>query len=83
MMILSGLIWHVSTCKWGFTRARRYANYKGGKKYDKHNDYNLLERGTGENEKAKSAEVFFEIWKKAEANETYKSKKLNWKSCKG
>lgn len=27
----------------GFTRARRYANYKGGKKYDKNNDYQTLE----------------------------------------
>ena len=37
----------------GFTRARRYANYKGGKKYDKDNDYVLLEKGTGQQEKAK------------------------------
>jgi hypothetical protein len=26
----------------GYTRARRYANYKRGKKYDKENDYQLL-----------------------------------------
>jgi hypothetical protein len=29
----------------GYTRARRYANYKGGRKYDKDNDYKLQERG--------------------------------------
>src|SRR5688500_16130447 len=32
----------------GFTRARRYANYRGGKKYDEKKDYALLERGTGD-----------------------------------
>lgn len=31
----------------GYTRSRRYANYKGGKKFDKDNDYAQLERGTG------------------------------------
>ncbi|WP_241773731.1 DUF4385 family protein [Rickettsia asembonensis] len=31
----------------GFTRSRRYANYKGGKKYDKEHDYKKLERGGG------------------------------------
>nr|WP_218564468.1 DUF4385 family protein [Candidatus Rickettsia colombianensi] len=31
----------------GFTRSRRYANYKDGKKYDKENDYKKLERGGG------------------------------------
>jgi hypothetical protein len=59
----------------GFTRARRYANYKDGKKYDKENDYHQLERGTGEDEKAKAAAVFFKLWKKAEANEQYAGKK--------
>jgi len=42
----------------GFTRARRYANYKGGKKYDQQKDYELLERGTGDPEKAKAAAIF-------------------------
>ena len=38
----------------GYTRARRYANYKGGRKYDKDNDYKLQERGTGDPEKPKA-----------------------------
>lgn len=67
----------------GFTRARRYANYKGGKKYDKENDYKLLEKGTGENEKAKSAAIFFASWKAAEANEQYARLKKQWKNEKG
>jgi len=43
----------------GYTRARRYPNYKGGKKYDKNDDYKQLERGTGEIEKAESAAIFY------------------------
>ncbi|MCC8462687.1 MAG: DUF4385 domain-containing protein [Rickettsia endosymbiont of Ecitomorpha arachnoides] len=35
----------------GFTRSRRYANYKGGKKYDKEHDYKKLERGGGTQKK--------------------------------
>jgi hypothetical protein len=67
----------------GYTRARRYANYKGGKKYDKENDYRQLEIGTGKSEKAKSALVFYEKWKLAEAYAAYKIIKINWKKEKG
>lgn len=67
----------------GYTRARRYANYKGGKKYDKDNDYRQLDIGTGETEKAKAASVFYKKWKLAEADTTYKAAKINWKREKG
>lgn len=67
----------------GYTRARRYANYKGGKKFDKEHDYKPLERGTGETEKAKSARIFYECWKTAEANETYAAHKKLWKHERG
>ena len=67
----------------GYTRARRYANYKGGKKYDKDNDYQQLAIGTGESEKAKAASVFYEKWKLAEANAAYRAAKVNWKKEKG
>ncbi|MXV14536.1 DUF4385 domain-containing protein [Hufsiella ginkgonis] len=67
----------------GYTRARRYANYKGGKKYDKENSYKPLERGTGEEEKAKAAAIFYEKWKAAETNEQYATQKAAWKSEKG
>ena len=65
----------------GYTRARRYANYKGGKKYDKENDYQPLERGTGEEEKAGAAAVFYAKWKAAEANQKYAELKLKWKTA--
>jgi len=67
----------------GFTRARRYANYKGGKKYDAEHNYEQLERGTGEPEKAAAAAVFYEKYKVAEANEQYAALKKQWKLEKG
>jgi len=63
----------------GYTRARRYANYKGGKKYNKEDHYAPLERGTGEEEKAKSAEIFYAYWKKAENLPDYATQKKAWK----
>ena len=67
----------------GFTRARRYANYKGGKKYDKENGYLPMEKGTGQQEKADAAAVFFVRWKEAESNEKYSRLKSNWKKMLG
>lgn len=67
----------------GYTRSRRYANYKGGKKYDKKNDYKQNEKGTGDPQKAESASIFYERWKEAEANDKYKKQKLAWKKEKG
>jgi hypothetical protein len=64
----------------GYTRARRYANYKGGRKYDKEKDYVLKERGTGNPGKAESAKVFYEAWKWAEANADYAVQKAAWKA---
>ncbi len=63
----------------GYTRARRYANYKGGKKYEKEKDYKPLERGTGEEEKEKAAAIFYIAYKLAEANPIYKTLKSDWK----
>jgi hypothetical protein len=67
----------------GYTRSRRYANYKGGLKYDKQDDYAQLDRGTGDPEKAKSATVFYKIWKEAEANPIYAAMKKDWKRSYG
>ncbi|HJD61943.1 MAG TPA: DUF4385 domain-containing protein [Rickettsia endosymbiont of Columbicola hoogstraali] len=62
----------------GFTRSRRYTNYKGGKKYDAEHDYEKLEKGTGDPEKAISAEIFFKKWQEAEENGKYKAMKREW-----
>jgi len=67
----------------GYTRARRYANNKGGKKYDEQNNYAQLDRGTGETEKALSAQIFYKLYKQAEATPKYKTMKMAWKKDKG
>jgi hypothetical protein len=67
----------------GYTRARRYTNYKGGKKYDAAQDYRQLERGTGTEEKAQAAAVFYKVWKAAEVNVTYAAMKKDWKRACG
>ena len=67
----------------GYTRARRYANYNGGKKYDKENDYAQLQRGTGTEEKAEAAAIFYKDYKNAEANPLYAKLKSDWKKAHG
>ncbi|GAB3067181.1 DUF4385 domain-containing protein [Salinicoccus sesuvii] len=52
----------------GYTRSRRYANYKGGKKYDKNGEVN--ERDI-DSEKAESASIFEEKWKTVREDEDY------------
>jgi len=65
----------------GYTRARRYANYEGGKKYDE--DGNTKEKGAGDPEKAKAAQIFKEKWDEAEANSEYAERKKAWKEAYG
>ncbi len=67
----------------GFTRARRYANYKGGRKYDKERAYALNEKGTGDPAKAESAEMFYAKWQQAESNPDYARQKTEWKEIYG
>src|SRR3954454_1055125 len=62
----------------GFTRARRYTNYKGGRKYDPAVGH-PLEKGTGDPQKAASAAVFYEAWQRAEAHPDYARRKAEWK----
>ncbi|MDW4509425.1 DUF4385 domain-containing protein [Priestia megaterium] len=52
----------------GYTRSRRYANYKGGKKYSKDGERN--ERKIDE-QKAKSAAIFMKKWKEVRENKEY------------
>ncbi|XXM70932.1 DUF4385 domain-containing protein [Lysinibacillus sphaericus] len=56
----------------GYTRSRRYANYKGGRKYDEDGD--VKERQI-DSEKAESAAIFEEKWKLAREDEDYLSSK--------
>jgi len=65
----------------GYTRSRRYANHKSGKKYegpvpdDKKGQSGAHGRSQLPNEpdemKAKSAAIFYQVWQKAMENKTY------------
>lgn len=65
----------------GFTRARRYANYKGGRKY--RNNGHSFKKGTGDPEKAKSAAIFYRAWRRTEGNLAYVRLKRAWRQCYG
>jgi hypothetical protein len=53
----------------GYTRSRRYANHKSGRKYDADHK-NVLEREE-DALKAESAKIFYEKWKKAREDKRY------------
>ena len=67
----------------GYTRSRRYANHKDGKKWTNVNgDWEILaqESDAMTSEKAKSAEVFKVAWAEARTNEKYLKMKKEWRS---
>ena len=57
----------------GYTRSRRYANHKSGRKYEK-GTKEVLDREE-DAVKAESAKIFYEKWKKAREDKQY----LAWK----
>ncbi|MHA0036031.1 DUF4385 domain-containing protein [Deinococcus sp. PESE-13] len=78
----------------GFTRSRRYANHKGGKKYDgpvpddKKGQSGAhgraeLPRQPEDPVKAESARIFKAKWDEAEANAQYAAMKKEWKAKYG
>jgi Domain of unknown function (DUF4385) len=61
----------------GYTRARRYTNYKGGRKYNEEGEVNKRKI---DSVKAKSAAIFEDKWKLARTDEEYlKMKKAHQK----
>lgn len=69
----------------GMTRARRYANHKGGRKYAKDTG-DRLEKWTGGNEedvrkrkeKEEASEIFKVVWRRCIEDEHYKKLKQDW-----
>jgi hypothetical protein len=53
----------------GYTRARRYANHKSGRKYDK--DSQILLPRVEDPIKAESAQIFYEKWQLAKTDSVY------------
>ena len=63
----------------GFTRARRYANHRDGKKYAADGSVLPQEPDALTCEKADSARVFYDCWKEARENEDYLAMKVEHK----
>ena len=67
----------------GMTRAKRYANYKGGKKYtqdvnaegEKKVQMEKSARHRGKEEKEESSLIFKEFWERCRAHDGYQTKK--------
>ena len=60
----------------GMTRAKRYANHKGGRKYD--NAGKELDKSMGhkdKEEKEEASRVFREVWERCKSHEGYMVKK--------
>jgi hypothetical protein len=55
----------------GFTRARRYANHRSGKKYAADGSILPQETDWATNQKAESAKLFYEYWLAARTHDTY------------
>ena len=63
----------------GFTRARRYANHKDGKKYDKDGNVRPQEKDWATSDKAKSAKIFKEYRDRVTNDSKYKSMRKMWR----
>jgi hypothetical protein len=61
----------------GMTRAKRYANHAGGRKYDKVTGEELAksEGHEGRDEKLEASQVFKEVWERAKGMEAYVERK--------
>lgn len=64
----------------GYTRARRYANRKSGRKYG--DDGRILPIEPDE-VKARSAAIFYEAWQRLEDDPVYSAMKADWKARYG
>ena len=63
----------------GFTRARRYANHRDGKKYDKYGNVKPQEKDALTCDKALSATIFKKIRDKVTSDETYQIMRKEWR----
>ena len=63
----------------GFTRARRYANHKDGKKYNPDRTIKLQEPDALTSDKALSAKIFKNIRDLAAYDETYQTMRKQWR----
>ncbi len=62
----------------GYTRARRYANHRSGKKYDQNGRILPQEPDALDSEKARAARVFYEKYVQAREDKHYKRRREEW-----
>jgi hypothetical protein len=62
----------------GYTRARRYANHRSGKKYDENGRVRPQEPDALDGEKARAARVFYEKYVQAREDAYYKRLRGEW-----
>jgi hypothetical protein len=62
----------------GYTRARRYANHRSGKKYDENGQVLPQEPDALDGEKARAARIFYEKYLQAREDEHYKRRRREW-----
>ena len=62
----------------GYTRARRYANHRSGKKYDEEGRVLPQEPDALDGEKARAARVFYEKYVQAREDEHYRRRRKEW-----
>ena len=62
----------------GYTRARRYANHRSGKKYDEDGKVRAQEPDAMSGEKARAARVFYEKYVEAREDGHYKRRREEW-----
>lgn len=59
----------------GMTRAKRYANHKGGRKYDAEGKEKAKVGHEGKAEKEEASRIFREVWERCKAHEGYVQKR--------
>ena len=62
----------------GYTRARRYANHRSGRKFDAEGNVRAQEPDALDNEKARAARAFYEKYVEAREDEHYKRRRRDW-----
>lgn len=67
----------------GHTRARRYANHRGGRKYDAEGNELPHAEDSETSEKAEAARIFKAAWQAVEADPVYAGAKRTWKRERG
>lgn len=63
----------------GWTRARRYANHRSGRKYDENRNVKPQEDDHWTCDKAESARIFKAVYDEARTNPVYKKMYRNWR----